>query len=357
MWGSSGRAGTCDHRLVNHGIRARAHEGVARLAGADLDLATLIDESIRLLDRALPHDAACWHTIDPATLVETSFRVQDMPRPDAKVAEFAYLSTDYNTFTGLARGSRHAGLLSQATGGKLDLSPRYRALLRPNDIQGELRTALVADGACWGCFAFFREAPHDFTEDERRFADELSALLGRGFRSAGVRARTAGGASSLWPGLLMFDEDRRVASATSPAAKWLEELGFRGELGQDVLPFAVVSVAERVRRDGDDVSARVLGESGEWVQVLGSPATDGRVAIILQGATPPSVAPLLSAAYGLTARERELTELVLHGCGTAEIAAQLFISPHTVQGHLKSIFTKTGVRSRRELVTRVFVPR
>ena len=341
---------------MNHGIRTRAHEGVARLAGANLDLATLIDESIRLLEVALPHDAGCWHTIDPATLVETSFRMENMPRPTAEVAEFAYLSSDYNTFIGLAQGKQHAGLLTEATGGKLDLSTRYRELMRPQHIRGELRTALVVDGACWGCFAFFREDPHDFTEDDRRFADDLSAMLGRGFRSAGVRARTAGGAASLWPGLLLLDEARQIASTTSPAAKWLAELGFRGELGRDLLPFVVLSVAERVRRDGDDVSARVLGESGEWVQVLGSPATDGRVAIILQSATPPSVAPLISAAYGLTARERELTELVLHGCGTAEIAGRLFISPHTVQGHLKSIFAKTGVRSRRELVTRVFVP-
>jgi DNA-binding CsgD family transcriptional regulator len=80
----------------------------------------------------------------------------------------------------------------------------------------------------------------------------------------------------------------------------------------------------------------------------------GRVAIILQGATPSSLTPLIAAAYGLTKRERELTELVLQGFATAEIAARLFISPHTVQEHLKSIFAKAGVRSRRELVGQVF---
>jgi DNA-binding CsgD family transcriptional regulator len=91
------------------------------------------------------------------------------------------------------------------------------------------------------------------------------------------------------------------------------------------------------------------------MQLHASPASGepGRVAIILQAAPAPSIAPLISATYGLTARERELTGLVLKGCKTSEIAERLYISPHTVQGHLKAIFAKTGVRSRRELVARL----
>ncbi|GAA2805656.1 hypothetical protein GCM10010470_46140 [Saccharopolyspora taberi] len=42
------------------------------------------------------------------------------------------------------------------------------------------------------------------------------------------------------------------------------------------------------------------------------------------------------------------------GLPTAEIAASLFISPHTVRDHLKAVFGKAGVSSRGELVARLF---
>ena len=49
-----------------------------------------------------------------------------------------------------------------------------------------------------------------------------------------------------------------------------------------------------------------------------------------------------------------MTRLVLKGDSTAQIAAALVVSPHTVQQHFKNIFEKTGVHSRRDLVSKVF---
>ncbi|HXF56434.1 MAG TPA: helix-turn-helix transcriptional regulator [Actinomycetota bacterium] len=103
--------------------------------------------------------------------------------------------------------------------------------------------------------------------------------------------------------------------------------------------------------------ARVLTRSGRWI-VLHGAALAGtgslRAAVILEPAGPARIVPLLMAPYGLTERERDVTRLVLQGDSTAQIARSLYVSPHTVQQHLKRIFEKTGVRSRRELVGKVF---
>jgi len=79
-----------------------------------------------------------------------------------------------------------------------------------------------------------------------------------------------------------------------------------------------------------------------------------RVAVIVEPAHPARIAPLLMSVYGLTEREQKVTRLVLQGNSTAEIADRLVVSAHTVQQHLKSVFGKTGVRSRRDLVGKVF---
>jgi DNA-binding CsgD family transcriptional regulator len=73
------------------------------------------------------------------------------------------------------------------------------------------------------------------------------------------------------------------------------------------------------------------------------------LAQLLEPARPADLAPLLARGYRLSARERAVAVQLLLGRSTAQIAAALDITPYTVRDHLKAIFAKVGVRSRREL--------
>ena len=183
--------------------------------------------------------------------------------------------------------------------------------------------------------------------------------------------RQPGGDDEPAAGLLLLADDNSITSADPAARTWLADLG--AEAGADAhLPPVVNAVAGRARagaaddsgRDGAVVQAtaplaraRVRTRSGRWLLVRGSVLGDGpdaRIAVILEPARSPQLAPLIAAAYGLTGRERAVTELVARGHSTAEIAERLHLSPYTVQDHLKAVFEKVAVRTRGELVARLF---
>jgi DNA-binding NarL/FixJ family response regulator len=81
----------------------------------------------------------------------------------------------------------------------------------------------------------------------------------------------------------------------------------------------------------------------------------GDVALVLERAPSPQATALRLEAHGVTEREREVAALLARGLTNVAIAERLVLSPYTVQDHIRSLFDKTGVGSRQELVARVFL--
>jgi DNA-binding NarL/FixJ family response regulator len=105
---------------------------------------------------------------------------------------------------------------------------------------------------------------------------------------------------------------------------------------------------------GQAHAIRVRSADGRWVRAraerIALPDGNPRgVTVVIDAARAGDVLPLAASAYQLTGRELAVVRGVLNGLDTRSVAASLHISEYTVQDHLKSVFAKTGVRSRREL--------
>jgi DNA-binding CsgD family transcriptional regulator len=204
----------------------------------------------------------------------------------------------------------------------------------------------------------------EFEPSELAVLLELAPYLAEGTRRGLLIGEASDPEGPEAPGLLVLGADLSPESMTPGVERWLAELTDGDWEGKQRLPSAVIAVARRALSNADAADApseialaRVLSETGRWIVLHGAALVSNRsrrVAVIIEPAHPGRIVPLLMAAYGLSEREQEVTRLVLQGASTAEIAERLFVSANTVQDHLKSVFEKTDVRSRRELVGKVF---
>lgn len=348
---------------MNGHAKERAVDRLARLSGQGLDLVSFWRAASDVLVTAVPHYMApCWYTMDPASLLVTSHFSEDLPELPPEWLAAEYYEDDVNKLADVARSERGISTLFEATGGHPESSPRWH----DNMVYGgdqELIAALRTDrGAVWGALGLYRASGQpSFDADDFAFIRTVSPLLAEGARRALLVGQATDPESPDGPGLVVLTEDWQVDSMTPGVRRWLSDLP-DGDVDAGVLPPAVLAVAGQALRHADRPEAlatvsRVQGKSGVWIVLHGATlVTTGprRVAVIVEPAHPARIASLLMSAYGLTDREQDVTRLVLQGNATTEIAAALLVSTQTVQQHLKSVFDKTGVHSRRDLVGKVF---
>ena len=107
---------------------------------------------------------------------------------------------------------------------------------------------------------------------------------------------------------------------------------------------------ERLRRDGRRVEARRrLGAALAGFEALGAAPWAERAAGELRGSGARARRGPRARGNELTAQETRIVQLVCEGLTNKAVAAQLFLSPRTVETHLAHVFRKLGVRTRTEL--------
>jgi DNA-binding CsgD family transcriptional regulator len=342
----------------------RAQDRIAELSRRGYDLVTFWQECTEVLAAAVSHyDKPCWYTLDPASLLITSHYHEGLPEYPAKMLRHEYYGDDVNQISDVVRSEAGVSTLHEATGGDPASSPSWHMNMAMGGDQ-EMIAALRTGDAVWGAVGLYR-APGEplFDDEEKAFLRAVGPDLARGARTGLLVGEARDPEWPDSPGLVVLSEDGEVESTTPGLERWLTQLP-DGDMDAGRLPSAVHAVAGRALRTaeghddpGEVALARVLSRSGTWIVLHGASLVASgsrRAAVIVEPAHPVRIIPLLMSAYGLTEREQEVTRLVLQGDSTTEIAERLVVSPHTVQEHLKKIFEKTAVRSRRELVGKVF---
>ncbi|MEU8058527.1 helix-turn-helix transcriptional regulator [Microbispora bryophytorum] len=109
---------------------------------------------------------------------------------------------------------------------------------------------------------------------------------------------------------------------------------------------------EWLRRENRRADAREqLGIAYEMLSDMGAEAFAERARRELQATGETVRTRTVETHTALTAQEAQIARLAGDGLTNPEIGAQLFISPHTVEWHLRKVFAKLGIASRRQIST------
>lgn len=338
--------------------RAACRERLERLSASTLDSESIRREAIAGLQRTVGFDRWCWPIADPETLLPGGGIADHDYGPGVpRSLELEYSGDDFAAKHIMARRVNPAASLSAETGRDLGRSTRWSEILRPAGI-GDVAVVACRDPlGCWGWIEAYRDrADRPFDEQDLDLLASLGPSLGGALRRNALGVGRERAAVERSPGVLVLDADLRLRSWTSAARLWVEALpAARLSEAWGILPTIIYPAATLARAGAgaDRAHALLRGVDGHWVMIEASPFEgehDGEIAVTLRAPTPVEILRLLGRIYALTARELDLVRLLLAGLDTRSVGDRLHISVHTVQDHLKSVFEKTGIHSRRELL-------
>jgi DNA-binding CsgD family transcriptional regulator len=141
---------------------------------------------------------------------------------------------------------------------------------------------------------------------------------------------------------------REGATANALHREAIERLG--GTLIRFELARAQLLYGEWLRREGRRADARAqLRTAHEALTAMGVEAFADRARRELLATGETVRKRSVETTKELTSQEAQIARLVADGLTNPEIGAELYISPRTVEWHLRKIFAKLGVNSRRQL--------
>ncbi|MNJ47937.1 DNA-binding transcriptional regulator CsgD [compost metagenome] len=343
----------------------RLKQSIYRLIDAATNSRDFRKALLERLREPLPFDAACCTTVDPNTLLSTGAVTEiGIEAIHDHLFEYEYLHEDFNKYELLVHEDIPVAILSEATAGELERSSRYREVLQPAGFADEMRAALIYEEKCWGYLTLFRRQL--FTEMERKLLNDLIPAIASSLRTTSLfLPEDAVSRAGQGPGIMILSNELKSFSANQAAVQWLALIQQWENIDSKTMPRPIRAVCSRLLSQSleDAVSSDVAKVSLCLPDLpcvtirasrLHGSVGSAEIAVLIQQATPSEMLPMIADAYGLTKREKEIISELITGASTKELALTLHISTYTVQDHLKSIFAKTGVASRRELIWRLF---
>lgn len=287
-----------------------------------------------------------WCSVDPLTLLPTAFFVDRFPASMPKgISARPFFARDCDreaplSVAQVARAARGIKTLNQTRdAGHTTLG----GLLSRLAFSDELRLVLTDQNVVWGILTILRRGT-TFTREEIDALAPLGPVLGNALRIQLLqRALQAPNAIEDPPGLMLLTDAGSIASISPSARRLLPDDAERGQYWQELLPV--------LASKAPPFSMNILGATGPVT--LHRTTFQEQGAIIVERMRPLVLAEVLVNAFGLSPRERVVVQGVCAGLSTREIAFSLDLADSTVQDHLKSIFAKTKVSSRKKLVARL----
>jgi len=329
-------------------LRGQVAEAVAGIT----PLPQLGDALSRAVDAAVPHDGWVLIRFDPVSGVRTfSHSRHGLETAEARLAINEAVDRDAIRFNDLVRQAVPAGVLG---GGAPDdkRSARLHELMRPEGFGSELRVCLRHRGAMWGGLILLRR------DDVPAFCDEDAALTAYAIAPAltNLRPRPSRPPGPLGPqpppGVVILNEANTVEATSREAETWFADLGMEAVR----TPRVVHDLALAARRPPESGSAaapliaRTQTNSGRWLALQAARLDARHVAVTLYPPTARELLPAFAAWNSYTRRELQIVASLLDGLATKQIARRLDLSRHTVDYYLSSIFRKTDVTGREDLL-------